>query len=474
MEMAYVTTVPNEILEALNKRYGFALLIKGKAGTGKTTLSLEILKYAKNPIYVSTRVSPEFLYDQYPWVKEFLPATNIYDATQTYFPAMPSAQTKRFQIFKYNDVPNFIEIVFEHFQQEEEPTLVIDSWDAVIGYKYPETFQEEKFSNLITELVRKTNIKLVLVAENPAISFLDYIVDGLIVNHDLRIENRRVRTTELKKLRGIRINQPYYSYTLEGGHFRSFPKYQFQLPSILLKPTILNDPHKEFISTGIPDLDNFLKGGYKKRSTNLFEVANGVGEGFLNFLFPLIINHLSLKRGIVAVLPEGYSTDFFLKFLAQFVEQDILDNHIISFERQKEKEKGKAGSVIRLLKEDMATTFQDIERAALDLKEKGIKPILYYCSINKLINMYRESEIIKALSDCVAHLKAGQEDILVLSGMEGHPIINKISFLADIHLKLCLLNKALAIYTVQPESEFQLVTNDTSKGYVTLTLTALV
>jgi len=42
------------------------------------------------------------------------------------------------------------------------------------------------------------------------------------------------------------------------------------------------------------------------------------------------------------------------------------------------------------------------------------------------------------------------------------------------HWKIRLINKAMVIYGIQPESEFQLVNNDISKGYVTLELTPLV
>jgi KaiC/GvpD/RAD55 family RecA-like ATPase len=472
--MVNFSAIPNEIMEALNKRYGFALFIKGSAGTGKTTLALEILKCAKNPIYISTRVSPEFLYEQFPWAKNFLPPTNIYDATQTYFPAMASAQTKRFQIFKYNDIPNFIEIVFEHFQQEEEPTIVIDSWDAVIGYKYPETLQEEKFSNLITELVRKTSVKLILVAENPAVSFLDFIVDGLIVNQDVRVENRRVRVIELRKLRGVRINQPYYTYTLEGGHFKTFPRYSFQFPSILLKPEPINDPHKDYVSTGITDLDGFLNGGYKKGSINLFEVAYGVGDGFLNYIIPLLVNYLNLGRGIVTILPEGYSTERFLQLLESFVDQSTLNNNIVTFVRYKTEGATQRGTIIHSLGEDISTSFKEMWESASLLKQGGIDKVLFYLSIDKLINMYEENEIIKLLSDHVAHLKAQKGDITVAYVRAGQNLIKKLAYISDIHAKICLLNKALAIYTIQPESEFQLVTNDTSKGYVTLNLTPLV
>jgi len=467
-------TIPEEILEAFQKQFGFALLIKGTAGTGKTTLALEILSRAKNPIYISTRVSPEFLYEQFPWVADFLNPSNIYDATQTYFPTITQTQTQRFKVFKYSDVPNFIEIIFEHFQGVEEPTIVIDSWNAVIGYRLPQDVQEEKFSNLITELVRKTNIKLVLVAENPEISFLDYLVDGVIITHDLRVENRRARVMELLKMRSIPIKQPYYTYTLDSGRFKLFPLYKFQFPSILLKPEPLPDPHKDFISTGILDLDTVFGGGLRKGSVYLFEVAHGVGDGYLNFIIPLFTNQLNSGRGVILILPEGYSAKSFNLVQENFVDREQFLKQFISFERLNESQKPEEKSYIQPLNNRIDITFQQIWEKAKNLKNNNFGPIVYFLGLDKLENTYEEMEIIRALSDHMAHIKGSEGDITVILAREGQNLIDKISHMADNHWKVRLLNKALVIYGVQPESEFWLVANDTSRGYVSLNLTPVV
>ena len=52
----------------------YSLLIKGRSGTGKTTLSLSILRSLKarnNFFYISTRSSPKQLFEHYPWLRKF-------------------------------------------------------------------------------------------------------------------------------------------------------------------------------------------------------------------------------------------------------------------------------------------------------------------------------------------------------------------------------------------------------------------
>ncbi|MHA1454333.1 MAG: gas vesicle protein GvpD P-loop domain-containing protein, partial [Promethearchaeota archaeon] len=82
MTKTKVDNIPIDVYESLNQReIGFSLLIKGAAGTGKTTLALSLLSIISDaiPIYISTRVAPQSLYVQFPWIQEILNEENILD-----------------------------------------------------------------------------------------------------------------------------------------------------------------------------------------------------------------------------------------------------------------------------------------------------------------------------------------------------------------------------------------------------------
>jgi KaiC/GvpD/RAD55 family RecA-like ATPase len=63
---------------------------------------------------------------------------------------------------------------------------------------------------------------LILVSEKFGSSptTLDYMVDGVVTLSRLTMDHRNARELELEKLRGVRINQPRYPFTLEGGRFQ--------------------------------------------------------------------------------------------------------------------------------------------------------------------------------------------------------------------------------------------------------------
>ena len=84
--------VPREICEFFGQPGGRSLVIKGGAGSGKTTLALQIMEEIAEPdtsFYLSTRVSDASLYIQFPWLREKDMRSRIIDASREFL-ASPS------------------------------------------------------------------------------------------------------------------------------------------------------------------------------------------------------------------------------------------------------------------------------------------------------------------------------------------------------------------------------------------------
>src|SRR2546427_4709088 len=122
--------IPKEMMEFI-KQDTYSLLLKGSAGTGKTTLALTILHELginKNCLYISTRISPEQLFNYYPWL-------------QSFFGELKKSQMNEISEIE-SDVPIFVDArldepgtLFERITNElmdvKAPVIVIDSWDAI-------------------------------------------------------------------------------------------------------------------------------------------------------------------------------------------------------------------------------------------------------------------------------------------------------------------------------------------------------
>ncbi len=62
-----------------------SLFLKGEPGTGKTLLALRIAEEFENSFYVSTRVSPEDLFEFHPYLRDVFSEEKIIDVAERSF-----------------------------------------------------------------------------------------------------------------------------------------------------------------------------------------------------------------------------------------------------------------------------------------------------------------------------------------------------------------------------------------------------
>ncbi len=83
--------IPPEVVTFLSGKGGRSLIVKGGAGTGKTTFGLELLERVGQPsrsYYLSTRIGDEALYRQFPWLKSTEMRTRVLDAAKLFLDAI--------------------------------------------------------------------------------------------------------------------------------------------------------------------------------------------------------------------------------------------------------------------------------------------------------------------------------------------------------------------------------------------------
>lgn len=88
------------------------------------------------------------------------------------------------------------------------------------------------------------------------------------------------------------------------------------------------DPEGRF-SSGIPDFDRLLGGGFRRGSEALFSVDETIGlEDIDLLLFPTFLNFLYQSRGMIAVLPSVDSPHGFRSRLTKFVTRRRFDTRV--------------------------------------------------------------------------------------------------------------------------------------------------
>jgi len=122
--------IPPELNQFL-QRDTSSLLIRGKYGSGKTALSLTILRSLKatdNFFYISTRTSPTQLFDYYPWLSKFVKKQ---DSLNQYVNSEEHPVHPCFEDARLDEPESLFERITNQLMDIKSPIIIIDSWDAI-------------------------------------------------------------------------------------------------------------------------------------------------------------------------------------------------------------------------------------------------------------------------------------------------------------------------------------------------------
>ena len=300
-----IKRIPEELTNAL-KRDGYSLIIKGLAGTGKTTLALELISSLEQEnmtgIYFTARVAPAQLISHYPWALKVIPKERFIDARGS----LMVKEVPYATVIKYSDVPDFLKNLFYMIDiaPKKPVTVVIDSLEEL---KANLSFPEENFSieRRLLELSYQNAANIIFITEHQDVGKLDYLVDGIIKLERI-IENGRVfRYFVIEKLRGIPLENPVYIYPLENAHFSYLAPQNIQLN----EKNIQNDFFSLFFKSLHPSHEdennlreyNVIKDIFLNSSATLFSVSKEIGANYFLFLFAYLEACLKNKEQVIFV-----------------------------------------------------------------------------------------------------------------------------------------------------------------------------
>jgi KaiC/GvpD/RAD55 family RecA-like ATPase len=371
-------TFPKEIVRFLSNSGGHSLIVRGMAGTGKTTLALQMIEelaQVQQSYYMSTRVSDHSLFHQFPWLLDKVKEGEILKARKKIkkkadsemqvekillglaaikgemkdqkvksprrelqrlegnielggeeTPAEATGDTE-LTVTVGSMMPE-IEMAYDVVDKAlpERTLIIIDSIDALAEkYGVPPA---RLINALQKDLVEGCGTNIVYVLETPD-QLLDYLGDGVLYLSLNNTTGRRIRELELLKLRGCEIRQPKYVYTLLGGRVRTFEYGRYSKPE---KPRLFDavpDPAEKTVSTGNADLDDMLQGGLRKGSITLIELSPGVPVvSSAPIENSIIANFASLGRGVAWLPTKKTGAETAREELLGFVKSETFDKNV--------------------------------------------------------------------------------------------------------------------------------------------------
>ncbi len=465
-----MNSIPKEIYNFLKHEGGKTLLVKGHPGAGKTIFSLEILnKLSKERtcFYLSTRVEPEKLFTQYPWIEGVIDQKSILDTSKVH-----KGPIGMFDL-RLADAPDFLEKLHFKVKEIEKPLIVVDSWDGV-AKKLDETSRLKAEEALIGIVDLNRDAGVIIVTEKIEQTTLDYLVDGIIVLSKKELENRTLREIELIKLRGVRINQPKYLFTLKDGRFHAFKPFRLKTKDFgIWDPIVDSQTH---FSTGSEDLDKILNGGFPRGSIVLAEIDKNVPDfGYLLISVPVICNFLSQGRGIQIVPIGGFDVGELIKIGSFFLEETKIGNLVKISERVIRKEERKTDIVSCGLIDLQEENYKQWQKRRMDFKRQIDESSLMLIGISMCEQRFFEDHLEEFIAQETIRTK-DEETLLIVYTFPGlEHITQKISNISTAHLKLRMINSCLTIFIEKPiQTEIFNVEMDVTKAFPTMKPTSIV
>ncbi|MFP4000301.1 MAG: gas vesicle protein GvpD P-loop domain-containing protein [Thermoplasmata archaeon] len=497
--MKMIKSVPTEIREFLEKEGGSSIFFEGGSGTGKTTLGLQIIEEMseqERSFYLSTRVSDEALYQQFPWLEEKEMRAQVMDASKVFLQAVyeeknkdedkkkavpkedkkkiegaqkflstirdegPPEEVDRTRLNQLEkDIPS-LERVYDRIDDilPERSLVVIDSIEG-ITHKFGidmETF----VMTLQKDLVENSNTNLIMILEKDSAPDLEFLADGVVQLKRHQLEGRDVREIMLKKLRAVEFNQPSYLMSLKGGRFKCFEPYELDISGGNEWDPV--EAPKGKYSSGIEDLDDLLDGGFDAGSYNVFEIQENVSnEEFFSVIRPLFLNFISQRRGVISVLSGGTHPENLRDDLIRFVPEEkfnkkfrIVDH--LSSQTDKSYKLALAGK-------NQKQYRKIYNKSMRELRGDEDRGILDYHALDTLEYMRGGEMALQELLSGVANTK-NSDDIGVGILKPGLNLSRDIKNMADNYFVILSINKTPCIYGVKPKTGLYAIVTDEEKG----------
>jgi hypothetical protein len=324
-------SVPAEVLAFFAARHSQSLLLRGVSGAGKTTFALTALRdYDGRRVFVSARAARARVEELFPWLLRDGEDIEIYDSIESgasdlhrmraAFPTAggpggpPEGAEPPAEIDPLAFLPASLQPLWRSLEDGRRTLLVIDSWDGLLDAYIGawatvdrDRVGRTEFERTLLRRLMRDNVDLVLVAEREAESQLDYLVDGILVLTVPQVDGRAERWMQIRKLRGVRIQDTDYPFTLEKARFETLRPFPTTLADHAIRSEADPGPAEGTLwpgSTAFAEAFGRLPLG----QLSLVEIEPGVPtEGVRLFLFPMIDSIASEGGRVLLSMPPTMS-----------------------------------------------------------------------------------------------------------------------------------------------------------------------
>jgi hypothetical protein len=401
---------------------------------------------------MSTRLSAKTLKSHQPWV----------EVVQGKYGTVPRLEEDQigFQDSRRMDGVRAISGLRAYLEQVTNPFVVLDSWEGLFFESHTMGVEE------ISKLVEDYEARFVVVTERREQTDLDYLLDGVVVLRRKFHEGRVVREIELKKLRGVSINQSRFIFTLDQGKFRFLPPVSTRTQNgstAVGEP--LPDPNARLCSSGSHALDAMLGGGIKTGSLDLFEIANDVPFEVTSIFLRTILSNFVNNGHRVLYVPFVGSARAQLESILPNLSKETIDENISFLNYRAAAKKTLERD---LLSGEPSPDFELIDSKIDGNRKSSDKALLVVIYQDAMEGFYGAENVSKELVRSLA-LSKSLGDIRLHIASPGSRLLPELKALSDSNFRLEMVHATPVVYSIKPLSVlYGVAAGSPSKGSLNL------
>jgi pentatricopeptide repeat protein len=467
--------IPDDLVNFL-RQDTYSLIIKGYAGTGKTTLALTILNEMQiktNCLYISTRISPDQLFQYYPWLEESFGGSRKTKLTE----AAESADGSLVFVDARLDEPgSLFERITNELMDVKAPTIIIDTWDAIGFFMDKEALMNN--ARVLQTWRERAGAKIIFVTESPEDTTFDFLADGVVELKQVYHDNRKVREIFLSKLRGSRINSPSCIFSLNNGIFQSYGHYQ---PKEFTNIAIAkerrsadqgNDIKNSHIPSGYEDLDKLFGGGFPSGGIITLELDTHVNTRVaMAFLSKIITGFMHRGNPVLFQPFEGVEPEH----ISQFLKPPPGMKSSGSIEILSNGNKARIAEYLSSPKynenKKKLQHFQSTMRRLKTRHKKGLLSIIGSDLARGLSNAENGRHGIESL---VSFIKSNSALSVFVLRQSKDDLLEYLSEISDIHLKILEINGSLFLQSEIPWSHLYAIVSRNYTDHNEITIEPIV